>query len=465
MNNIILQTDSYKLNHWNQYPNGTQTVYSYFESRHGAKFDYTTFFGLQAILIKNLVGQVVTREKIETAAEIAKHHFGSEKLFNRMGWEYILKKYDGGRLPLHIRAVPEGLSVPTGNVLMTVENTDDNCYWLTNAVESILTHVWYPSTVATLSRKIKQTIKSYLEESADCLGGLDFMLHDFGYRGVSSDESAEIGGAAHLINFKGTDTLLALPFLRKYYHAEYKDIAYSVPATEHSIMTSLGKDGECALVGELIEKYPEGILSCVADSYDIYNFVEFIVGKRYKEKILERNGVFVIRPDSVTPMHKTPEEQVVWILNSLWSSFGGKINSKGFKVINPKVRVLWGDGIDFDGITKILHKTVENRFSVQNIATFGMGGGLLQKMNRDTQRFAFKCSAQFRDGRWWDIHKQPLDASKTSKKGRLKLIKQGDVFRTVYEAHLGKNLLETVFLNGSLMRSHLLSDVRENAKI
>ena len=454
MNNIILQTDSYKLNHWNQYPKGTTGVYSYFESRKGATFPYTVFFGLQYILRKNLAGQVVTLKKINEAEALAKTHFGDEKKFNRAMWMHILRSHEG-RLPIRIKAVPEGTLVPENNVMMTVENTDPKCASLTNAIESLLTHVWYPSTVATLSHVIKSKIRTALELSTDNLKGLDFMLHDFGYRGVSSDESAAIGGAAHLINFKGTDTLVAIMLLAEYYNEGNADnIAFSVPATEHSIMTALGRDGETATVRQLIVDYPQGILSVVADSYDIYYFVSNIMGVILKDEILA----------SVTGLHPTPEAEMLWIVDCLWGKFGGETNAKGFKVLNPKVRVLWGDGIDLEGVRKILSILIDNGYSAENIATFGMGGGLLQKVNRDTQRFAFKSSWQERNGIGYDVFKEPKDLSKASKKGRLKLVKDTDgKLLTVSESDKRADVMNTVFLNGRLMNNITLEEVRKNA--
>lgn len=465
---IILKTDSYKLNHWNQYPAGTEYVYSYFESRNGAMFDETPLFGLQAILKKYLVGVVVTKEDIDDAEKLAEAHFGSKAFFNRKGWEHILNKH-GGKLPLRIKAVPEGTPVTKSNILMSVENTDPKCGWLTNYVESILTHVWYPSTVAALSRHTKRMIKGYLEQTSDNLGGLNFMLHDFGYRGVSSDESSEFGGAAHLINFLGTDTVPAIKFLNRYYGAEYKDIAYSVAATEHSIMTALGRNGEVDVVEKLLKEYPKGILSVVSDSYDIYNFVENIVCKIFKNDILNRDGIFVIRPDSVSPIHPTPEGQMVWIAQTLANNLGYTMNSKGYMVINPKVRILWGDGIDIKGIEKILEALKNAGFSAENVATFGMGGGLLQKVNRDTQRFAFKSSAQCRNGNWYDVYKEPKDLSKISKKGKLVLHKTKNGYATLNEKDMFANehpdVLQTVFENGELVKEYTLAEVRENAKL
>lgn len=459
MGNTILSTDSYKLTHYDQYPQDCTGVYSYFEARNGAKYPYTVFFGLQAIIQKYLGGVVVDRWEVGEAADLAEKHFGNKEAFNFEGWMHIVNDH-GGKLPIRIKAVPEGTVVPINNVLMTVENTCDKCYWLTNALESLLTHVWYPTTVATLSYDTKRDIEVFLVRTADSLAGLDFMLHDFGYRGASSEESAAIGGAGHLVNFKGTDTLPAMLFAIEHYSADFNTLGFSVPATEHSVMTAGGRHGEEALVKRLIKDHPTGILSVVADSYDYYWFVAGIVSVKLKEEILARDGVFVVRPDSTTPEHKTPAELVVWTLEHLWGTFGGAVNSKLYKVLDPHIRILWGDGIDPDGIHDILMAAQNAGFSAENLV-FGMGGGLLQKVNRDTQRFAFKCSAQKSADGWRPVQKDPLDATKKSKAGRLALQKDANGrLHTVNEALATNDQLELVFENGALMRFQEFDDIR-----
>jgi nicotinamide phosphoribosyltransferase len=464
MKNIITQTDSYKLSHWNMYPEGTEYVYSYFESRKGAKFEKTPFFGLQYILKKYFTGVVVTQAKIDQAAALCKAHFGNDQYFNRKGWEYILKTY-GGKLPIRIKAVPEGTPVTVNNVLMTVENTDPKVPWLTNYVESILTHVWYPSTVAALSRSTKEMIAGFLDRTSDNPAAISFMLHDFGYRGATTDEAAGIGGAAHIISFLGTDTVPAMEFAMDYYDAPLDGLAYSIAATEHSIATARGIEGEDAILDDLLNKYTTGGLATVADSFDVYNYVENLVCKKYKDRILNREGFFVVRPDSITPLHPTPEAETLWIVQTVANHFGYTYNSKSFMVINPKIRVLWGDGIDKDGIEKILATLAAAGFAAENVA-FGMGGGLLQKVNRDTQRFAFKSSAQCRGGVWHDIFKMPKDLSKASKKGRLALTKEGNAFNTVrQELAKGNDILETVFENGEIVKEITFDTVRKNAAL
>ena len=455
-NNIITLTDSYKFNHWNQYPQGTEYVYSYFEARTGAKYNKTVFFGLQYFLKEYLEGKVVTREGIEWAARLSKAHFGSDNMFNRGMWEHILNKHDGN-LPVIIKAVPEGTAIPINNALMTVINTDPLCAPLTNHLETLLSQVWAGCTTATLSYEVYKLLEHYRNET----GSLDFIkfgLHDFGFRGVSSVESAGVEGAGHLINFQGTDTVKAMEVAMEYYNAPLDGLAYSVPATEHSVMTAQGKDGEEALFGDLLRKYPEGILSVVIDSYDYKRFVNEIA-RKYKDVILARKGKVVFRPDSGEPNTVTLD-----VLNGLYDVFGGTKNDKGYIELNSKVGMLWGDGLDYDGIRSILFTMRNNGYSTNNIV-FGMGGGLLQKINRDVQRFAFKSSAQCRNGIWHDIFKQPLDSSKKSKKGILALVKDdAGNYNTVQTLDINdkNNVMTTVFENGVITKEYSFEDVRRN---
>lgn len=462
-NNFILRTDSYKLTHWDMYPLGTTNVYSYLEARNGGAYAKTKLFGLQYYLRKYLEGQVFDYDDITEAEEFCDQHFGRKGQFNRGMWEHILRTY-GGRLPLRIMSAPEGLVIPTGNVLMSVENTDPHCAPLTNAVESLLLKVWYPTTVATLSYHVREMFREYLEKYGDATDISHFMLHDFGYRGVSSEESALIGGMAHLLNFSGTDTVQAMIGAQKYYGAKMNDLAFSVAASEHSIMTSEGREGEIARARNIIATHPNQIVSLVADSYDYYHFVRQMCKE---QELVNRCKVkLVVRPDSVTKAHSTPEDLVDWTLDYLKTNLNGvTTNSKGLTVL--PYGVLWGDGIDPEGIRKIVERAVSKGFSPTNLV-FGMGAGLLQKVNRDTCRFAFKCSAQKRDGKWIDIQKIPLDVSKASKKGRLKLVGPGwgddadDSWYTVSEndAENSPNILQPVFENGVVLKQELWSEVK-----
>ena len=441
------------------YPKGTETVYSYFESRIGAKWDTTVFFLLQYILKEYFVGKVVTQEAIDRSEMIIDAHLG-KGVFNRKGWEHILNKH-GGKLPLKIKAVPEGMPISVSNVLFTVENTDPECFWLTNFVESILSHVWYGCTVATLSREVKKLIYGFMLETGNkdaADAAINFALHDFGYRGGSSHETSATGGAAHLLNFMGTDTVPALGLLMDYYNTGV--CAYSVYATEHSIMTARGEEGEFDVVAQLLDDHPTGILSVVIDSYNYKRFIE-TCGTVFRDRILARDGKFVFRPDSGDPVQTSFE-----CFNLIAKYFGSTTNEEGYEVLNGQVGLLWGDGIDIDGIREILAFFKANKIAATNIV-FGMGGALLQKVDRDVQRCAFKSSYQVRNGVGYDIFKNPLDSSKVSKKGKLALVQMQDgTHRTLEQIGSFKgDYMETVYLNGDLLVDQSLDEIRERAAI
>lgn len=453
-NNILLLTDSYKLSHYKQYPSGTSHIYSYFESR-GGKFEQVTFFGLQYLLKEYLAGEVVTQAKIDQAAKLYAAHFGSETLFNREGWEYILEKYQG-RLPIRIKAVAEGAVIPTHHVLMTVENTDPKCYWLSNFLETLLVQLWYPCTVATTSKAVRSLILSYLEKTGDP-SLIDFKLHDFGFRGVSSVESAGIGGAAHLVNFMGTDTVTALTFIQEYYQPDSM-FGFSIPAAEHSTITSWKQEGELEAYRNMLDQYPEGLVAVVSDSYDVYHACEKLWGEALKEKILARNGTLVVRPDS-----GVPKDVVLKVTEILGEKIGYTVNEKGYKVLVPQIRVIQGDGVNYESIGEILENLAVNGWSADNI-TFGMGGALLQKVHRDTQKFAFKCSCATVDGQDRLVFKDPItDHGKKSKKGRLKLILKDNEYHTVNLDEEGEDLLVTVFENGEILKDYTFDEVKENS--
>ena len=463
MKNIILNSDSYKYSQFNQYPPKTTVVYSYIESR-GGVYDATVFFGLQAFIKEYLVGPVVSMDMIDEAEAIITAH---GEPFNREGWEYIVREH-GGKLPVIIKAVPEGTVVGVKNVLATIENTDPACYWLTSFLETaLLRAIWYPTTVATNSYENKKLILDYLEKTGDPTS-IDFKLHDFGARGVSSLESAGIGGAAHLVNFQGTDTIEALLFARRYYGADMA--GYSVPAMEHSTVTSWGREGEVDSYRNMVKVNgkPGGIVSVVSDSYDIFAACEKW-GTELKQDVLDSGATLVVRPDSGDPA--TVVKKCLQILEKY---FGSTRNEKGYKVLN-NVRVLQGDGINHASIRSILYTITLAGYSADNVV-FGQGGALLQMVNRDDQKFAMKCSAALVDGKWVDVFKDPItDKGKQSKKGKLKLVewtssKNGVITKSLetidnkHEAYPHvKDVLEVVFENGVLIRDMTFDEVRANS--
>lgn len=470
--NIILLADAYKYSHHKLYLPGTEYIYSYLESR-GGLFDETVFFGLQYFLKEYLEGEVITMEKIDEAEKVLESVFGRKDIFDRTKFEYIVEKH-GGKLPIKITAVGEGSVVNVKNALMTIENTDPNCYWLPNFLETLLMQIWYPTTVATLSREVKKVVKNAYERTAskESYAGIDFVLNDFGFRGVSSVESAGLGDAGHLINFKGSDTIQGSVFASRYYNAEI-GFGKSVPATEHSICTLLGKEGELEMYKHILKTIPNGIIACVSDSYDIFKACEQYWGTDLKEQILNRNGVLVIRPDSGNPI-----KTLLKVFSILFDKFGFTVNEKGFQVLPSQVRVIQGDGVNYDSIIEIYEALEDAKISAENLV-LGMGGALLQKVDRDTQQFAMKCSYAVINDKGVNVQKAPIEMNnngkiissfKKSKAGRFSVIRdENNQFKTIEYAPVLNifDVLHTVFKNGELINSNYNNwhIIRARAKI
>lgn len=462
--NLLLDTDSYKASHWLQYPPNVTSMFSYVESR-GGKFPATVMFGLQYVL-KAYLETPITQDDVKEAAEF---YAGHGEPFNEEGWMHIVNVHKGF-LPVRIRAVPEGTLVPTHNVLMTIESTDSKVFWVASFLETLLLRaVWYGTTVATQSYFCKLRILDSLRRTSDNPEGeIAFKLHDFGARGASSYETASIGGAAHLVNFMGSDTVSGVRLANKYYFE--KMAAFSIPAAEHSTITAWGKDGEARAYANMLKQFakPGSVVAVVSDSYDLFNAIENIWGRELKRTIIESGATVVIRPDS-----GDPATIVVKTLELLDEAFGSAINSKGYRVLN-NVRVMQGDGINYESLGEILSAIEGAGYSVTNVA-FGMGGALLQGVNRDTQKFAMKCSSITINEREVDVFKSPAtDTAKKSKKGRLELICNGASWKTISLSGMSpeeraaieaKSALVQVFENGKVSKEWSFSEVRANAAI
>lgn len=503
----IVNADSYKVSHWSQYPKGTTYVSSYIEARNstyakafGKEYDYAVSFGLQAYL-RDYLSTPITQDDIDLAEVLYRMH---GEPFHKEGWEYILKAH-GGKLPVEIRAVPEGTVMPTGNSMVQIVNTDPECYWLTSYVEtSMLRSLWYPTTVATKSRIAKDFIGQYLDETSDNPAVIEHMfdtgiftnpanlaLHDFGARGASSMESASLGDMSHLLNFRGTDTVTGILAAIYFYEPGFSDFlketpdnpkkamtkfllkmeaegrvlhGVSVEASEHSTMTIMGREGEAGQIKMMIDKAKQGkIVSIVSDSYNLWNAVDNLYGDQFKGDIIEAGkagGRVVVRPDS-----GKPTEVVVEVLKRLEAKFGSTTNSKGYKVLPPYLRVLQGDGIDLGGakgsntLRDVLDAVKQAGFSVENIV-MGMGGGLLQKVNRDDLSFAQKASFAVINGEEFEVYKDPITSEtgfkKKSKRGVLATIWDGCAFQTVQAKTLAADQadsMQVVFRNGDITKT------------
>lgn len=461
---ILGRTDSYKFGgHWNMLKDGTTFVSSYLESR-GGLFPKTLWVGIQGILKDYLVGCVVTPEQVERAYEFSKFHLGEKSYFNYDGWMYIATELKG-KLPIRIKSAKEGSLIGVSNVLMTIENTDEKCQFVVGYLESLIMKVWYPTTIATNGFYLKLLLKKYYNETSDETD-LSFKMHDFSYRSVTTEEQSGIGSFAHLVNFLGTDSIQGILYSDEMYNSGIN--GFSVNATEHAIATPFGREGEKEYVMTILKKYPKGILSMVADSYDIYAHAEMLCNDvEIRENILARDGVYVVRPDSGDPVTVISK-----LLNILWKGFGGEYNSKGYKVLNPKIRIIQGDGINMQSIKEILDMMKANGYSTCNLV-FGAGSALLNKgFDRDTQQFAFKTSFNIINGKKVLVQKDPItSSSKKSKIGKLKLYKNyDDTFTTISSVDLTDpvfngyvDFLEIVFENGELKKIITFDEVKNEA--
>ena len=462
MCNLILNVDSYKASHYEQYPPNVLIMNSYIESR-GGRWSHVVFFGLQMFL-KEYLSKPITIFDIDEAEKVWSAH---GLPFNRSDWEYIVDTH-GGYLPLEIEAVAEGSIVPVNNVLVQVRNTDTRLYWLPSYIETMLLRaVWYPTTVCTQSFNIKKRIQDSLFETAIDTN-VNFKLHDFGYRGVSSYESGCIGGCAHLVNFMGTDTVGALLYAKKYYNEPMA--GYSIPASEHSTIMSWGNEvNEIDAFRNMI-KVNKGrpLFACVSDTYNLWDAIK--KWKSLESELLKSNNTLVIRPDSGNPVQVTVE-----LCKKLMLEFGHTVNIKGYKVLPNHIRIIQGDGVNEQSIQDILDAFKMHKLSTENIV-FGMGGALLQHLDRDTLRFAMKIShlTLMRNDDIYDrsVCKSPItDPNKKSKKGILQLdenyttVSHVSLDEYFYYAYNQKcNLLKPVWRNGKLLKDYTLNEIRQRIK-
>ncbi|MEY2863182.1 MAG: hypothetical protein RLY58_889 [Pseudomonadota bacterium] len=458
--NLLLDTDSYKSSHWLQYPPKTELISSYIEPR-GGLFADTVFFGLQAYVLESLSQPFGQRDIDEAALLLGAHGVP----FYQAGWQYILEQHNGF-LPVAIEAVPEGTVLPCKNAVVQVVNTDPNCYWLTSYLETaLLRAVWYPSTVASLSHVCRKIIQTAMQQTCDSLDGLPFKLHDFGARGVSSQQSAALGGLGHLVNFAGTDTVSALIGAARWYgmNTPKRMAGFSIPAAEHSTITSWGRTGEVDAYRNMLKQFggTGKIVAVVSDSYDLWHAIDALWGGELRDEVRQSGGTLVIRPDSGDPVKVVREA-----LERLAVRFGTRINSKGYKVLPDCVRLIQGDGINPVSLQKIIDAVIEAGFSLDNLA-FGMGGGLLQQVDRDTLGWAMKASAARVDGEWRDVYKDPITSrAKRSKRGRLAVVQMatGQVETIRADELNGRtNLLRPVFDNGRVLVQDDLQTIRARA--
>lgn len=458
LKNVWMTTDGYKPSMSMQYPLGTEYVFSYVSSR-GGKYKDIPLFGLQAWIQEYLAGGF-TLEDVMVAEHVMNMqgaNFPADDV-RVMYYRYLDKQTGRSYIPVSIYAVPEGTKVGTNNVMVTIVNNDQDFPWIVTYLETaILRAVWYPSTVLANSYASRKVIRKYLQETGD-VSSLDYKHNDFGARGATCMEAAGLGGLAHLASgSKGSDTLIAGLYGWKYY--DHAPEAATIAAMEHSTVTSWGKAFEANAFRNMLAVYKKnGIVACVSDSYNIYEACEKW-GTELKQDVIEFGGMVVIRPDSGDPLEVIPR-----CLQILEKHFGSTKNDRGFKVLNNLVRLIWGDGITTETIDMILFTLKSRGWSADNIA-FGQGGALLQDLQRDTNKWAMKCSAIAVNGEqgWRDVFKDPItDPGKKSMKGLLGLFKEDGkyVTKNIVSPHEA-NLLQLVYKNGVTYNRTNLTEVRE----
>lgn len=493
--NPLLCIDFYKVDHRRQYPDTTTEIYSNFTARYVKpshnllpNFDnQVVMFGMQGFLHRFVWEQWELRFFCCPKEDVINEY--KDLICESLGLEdfdtsHLEALHDLGYLPIEIKAIPEGWRVPIGVPLFTIRNTLPEYFWLTNYLETILSaSLWKPITSATIAFEFKRLLTEWCKKTGGDIGFVDYQAHDFSFRGMSGLDDAMTSGAGHLTSFLGTDCVPSIAYMKEYYTpAKDELIGCSIPATEHSVMCAEGSQyGEFMTIDRLItETYPTGMLSIVADSYNFWHTLRFIC-MEMRQFILERDGKIVIRPDSGDPFQiicgssqviddiSTMESEGA--LKTLWSWFGGTINEKGYKVLDPHIGLIYGDSITVELADKILAQMTLMGFCSTNIV-FGVGSYTYQYVTRDTFGFAMKATSAVIDGERKAIFKNPITAkgSKTSAKGLLKVAIDMETTRfklieNVSEEEEKESELELVFKDGAFQKMTNLSTIRSNLQI
>ena len=546
-----LQGDGYKFSHHKQYSPHTEVVYSTWTPRKSRieGIDKVVFFGLQYFIKDYLIESFNTTffnrpkdEVVNEFKEVMKQYNGDEDASH---WEEL---HDLGYLPLEIRALPEGTLCPIRVPMFTIENTIPKFYWLTNFIETILsTEIWKPMTSATIALQYRKILDKWAEKTCDDNSHVDYQGHDFSLRGMVGLNGGCSSGAGHLLSFKGTDTLPAILWLEQYYNAKNINgsVGCSIPATEHSVaetniielmedyengkvppkanidpMYQQCKDWEPRKIAELwymerlLHVYPEGFFSYVADTYNLWEVCKDILPV-LKDRIMNRDGRVVIRPDSGDPCdilcgyntktffddyrgtlksarlrdeQDSPYYEQInkGVVELLWDTFGGTINSKGYKVLDPHIGCIYGDAITLERAEEICERLEKKGFASSNVV-LGIGSYTYNMNTRDTFGFALKTTYGVVNGEELLLYKDPItdDGTKKSQKGMVAVIdksKMGNTYRNekvfgelgieyvdglnkaTKEAYRDADMLKPVFVDGELVVDWTLDEIRERIK-
>ena len=481
MTQPLVYTDFYKTDHRRQYPDKTELVYSNLTAR-GSRIkgiDKVVVFGIQYFIKEYLISRFnkgffdLYKEPVVKAYK--------RRLDNSLGpdavsMEHIEALHDLGYLPIEIKALPEGTQCPMRIPILTIMNTKPEFFWLTNFLETVLCNtLWGPITSATIAHRYREILDEYAAKTSDIPDFVDWQGHDFSMRGLMGMEAASLIGGGHLLSFTGTDTIVAIDFLEKYYNADCEKelIGGSVPATEHSVM-SLGGEGETEVdtFKRLITKvYPKGLVSIVSDTWDYWKVINDYL-PILKETIMAREGRVVIRPDSGDPIKIICGDMDAEIgsslykgsIHRLWEIFGGTVNSKGYKQLDTHIGLIYGDSITMDRCREICSRLEAQGFASTNVV-YGIGSYTYQHVTRDTFGFAMKATFGIVDGKAKNIFKNPKtdDGLKKSAKGLLRVNPDMSLSEEVSMAESG-GMLKTVFANGELVKNFTLKEIRDNLR-
>ncbi len=479
--NILHLTDGYKVDHRNQYPEGTELVYSNWTPRKSRieGIDKVVFFGLQYFIKKYLMEEFDEQFFNQPKAKVIERY--KRRINGYLGpdaitYDHVDALHDLGFLPVEIKAVPEGTRVPMRMAMFTIKNTKPEFFWITNFLETILSCIlWMPCTSATVAYQYRQILDFFVEETGGDKEFVNWQGHDFSFRGMAGLEAAKMSGAAHLLSFTGTDTIPAIDFLEDYYNADGSKelIGGSVPATEHSVMCMGTQTDEIGTFRRLItEIYPGGVVSIVSDTWDFWKVItEYVPG--LKSEILQREGKVVIRPDSGDPVliicgdpnaaEGSPEFK--GSVECLYETFGGTVTEQGFNVLDQHIGVIYGDSITIERCTEICKRLKAKGFASTNVV-FGIGSYTYQYVTRDTFGFAVKATYGEVNGEGREIFKDPKtdDGTKKSARGLIQLngengIVTGMIDQVSWEEE-GKGMMETIYKDGKLIKETSLTEIR-----
>lgn len=479
----VLLKDGYKVGHKFQYPKNTTKVSSNLTPRASRIPSITKIvsFGFQAFVIKWLqryYDAFFFSQPKELAVARYKRRIDNYLGKDTVDVSHIGELWELGYLPIEVKAIPEGTLVPLRVPMFTITNTVPKFFWLTNMLETLIScETWQPMTNATVALEYRKVFERWAEITGAPKEFIDWQGHDFSMRGMAGVDAATISGAAHLLSFTGTDTIPAIDFLEDFYDADSDKelIAGSVPATEHSVMCMGMKEGEFETFKRLItEVYPSGFISIVADTWDFWQVITDYI-PRLKNEILARDGRVVIRPDSGDPVkiivgafHGATDAERRGAIGCLWDIFGGKINEKGYKELDPHIGLIYGDSINLERQEQILAGLALKGFASSNVV-LGIGSYTYQYNTRDTFGFAIKATYGELDGVGQAISKDPKtdDGVKKSASGLLRVEDENGTL-VCYEnqtlAQEKQGLLQTIFKDGKIYNKTTLSEIRTRLK-